>query len=94
MCCEIASGWCEYFKITFHLYLNGYNEHMNYLIQKTKDFDRWHRSLRDLRAKVAVARRIDRAANGNLGDTKSVGEGVSELRIDIGSGYRVYYTMR
>ena len=81
-------------KILSILYLIGYNEYMNYLIQKTKDFDRWHHSLRDLRAKVAVARRIDRAANGNLGDNKSVGEGVSELRIDVGAGYRVYYTMR
>ena len=40
---------------------------MNCFIQKTKDFDRWHHSLRDLRAKVAVACRIDRAANGSLG---------------------------
>lgn len=67
---------------------------MNYLIQKTKNFDRWHRSLRDLRAKVAVARRIERAAHGNLGDHKSVSEGVSELRISAGAGYRVYYTLR
>lgn len=67
---------------------------MNYLIQKTKYFDRWQHSLKDLRAKVAVMRRIDRAAHGNLGDNKSVGEGVSELRIDVGAGYRVYYTMR
>lgn len=57
-------------------------------------FAKWHQSLRDVRAKVAIARRIDRAKMGNLGDVKSIGEGVSELRVDIGAGYRVYFTMR
>jgi putative addiction module killer protein len=47
-----------------------------------------------LRAKVAIARRIDRAATGNLGDAKSVGDGVSEMRLDVGAGYRVYFTIR
>ncbi|WP_197457766.1 type II toxin-antitoxin system RelE/ParE family toxin [Ferrovum sp. PN-J185] len=47
-----------------------------------------------MRAKVAIARRIERAENGNLGDVKSVGDGVSEMRIDVGAGYRVYYIMR
>jgi putative addiction module killer protein len=67
---------------------------MNYLIQQTAAFRAWHSSIRDLRAKIAIARRIDRAAVGNLGDTKSVGDGVSELRVDVGAGYRVYFTMR
>lgn len=67
---------------------------MSYLIQQTHIFSKWHQSLRDVRAKVAIARRIDRAKAGNLGDVKSVGEGVSELRIDVGAGYRVYFTMR
>lgn len=67
---------------------------MDYIIKKTKVFDRWQHSLRDLRAKVAVMRRIERAAHGNLGDNKSVGDGASELRIDVGPGYRVYYTLR
>ena len=51
-------------------------------------------TLHDLRAKIAIALRIDRAKAGNLGDAKSVGEGVSELRVDAGAGYRVYFTMR
>lgn len=67
---------------------------MNYLIQQTTIFVTWHASIRDLRAKVAIARRIDRASAGNLGDIKPVGDGVSEMRVDVGAGYRVYFTMR
>ena len=50
--------------------------------------------MRHLRAKVAIARRIERVKLGNLGDVKSVGEGISELRVTVGAGYRVYFTMR
>ncbi|WP_332769650.1 type II toxin-antitoxin system RelE/ParE family toxin [Pseudomonas koreensis] len=67
---------------------------MTYLIQQTVTFLAWHRSIQDLRARVAIARRIDRASTGNLGDAKSVGNGVSEMRLDIGAGYRVYFTIR
>lgn len=67
---------------------------MNYLIQQTTIFVTWHASIRDLRAKIAIARRIDRASAGNLGDVKPVGDGVSEMRLDVGAGYRVYFTMR
>ncbi|MDN3224022.1 MULTISPECIES: type II toxin-antitoxin system RelE/ParE family toxin [Pseudomonas] len=67
---------------------------MNYLIQQTHTFSAWHVSVRDLRAKFAIARRIDRASAGNLGDIKSLGDGVSEMRVDIGAGYRIYFTMR
>ncbi|VVN31094.1 hypothetical protein PS662_04885 [Pseudomonas fluorescens] len=67
---------------------------MNYLIQQTTIFVTWHASIRDLRAKIAIARRIDRASAGNLGDVKPVGDGVSEMRVDVGAGYRVYFTMR
>ena len=67
---------------------------MFYIIQQTESFEAWHNSIKDLRAKVAIARRIERAENGNLGDVKPVGAGVSEMRIDMGAGYRVYYTMR
>lgn len=47
--------------------------------------------LRDARAKVAILRRVDRAALGNFGDHKTCRDGVSEMRIDHGPGYRVYY---
>ena len=46
------------------------------------------------RAKVAIARRITRAENGNFGDIKPVDKCVSEMRIDVGAGYRVYFTLR
>lgn len=67
---------------------------MNYAIEQTRTFAKWHASMRDMRARIAIARRIDRAAAGNLGDVKSVGAGVSEFRVDVGPGYRVYFTMR
>lgn len=67
---------------------------MTYIIQQTKSFAQWHVALRDMRAKIAIARRIERASAGNLGDVKPVGEGVSEMRIDVGAGYRVYFITR
>jgi putative addiction module killer protein len=54
-------------------------------------FDRWLRKLKDRRAAARVLVRIDRLAAGNPGDVKPVGGGISELRIDYGPGYRVYY---
>jgi putative addiction module killer protein len=60
-------------------------------IEKTDIFLDWLRSLRDLRAMARIQIRIDRLALGNAGDVNSVGEGVSELRVDYGPGYRVYY---
>jgi putative addiction module killer protein len=53
----------------------------------------WFDALRDRVAKARIAQRIDRVALGNLGDWKSVGNGVCELRVDHGAGYRIYYGM-
>ncbi|MGJ4904352.1 type II toxin-antitoxin system RelE/ParE family toxin [Bradyrhizobium sp. HKCCYLS2058] len=63
-------------------------------IRQTAEFNAWLLGLRDLKAKARIAARIERAANGNLGDSKPVGEGVSEMRIDYGPGYRIYYLQR
>ena len=60
-------------------------------IRKTKNFAKWLDGLRDIRARSRILARIERLATGNPGDVKPVGEGVSELRIDYGPGYRVYY---
>ncbi len=60
-------------------------------IRKTKVFVKWLDSLRDLQARTRVLVRIERLVAGNPGDVKPVGEGVSELRINYGPGYRVYY---
>lgn len=58
---------------------------------KTETFARWLDGLRDVRARARVQVRIERLAAGNAGDVEPVGEGVSELRIDYGPGYRVYF---
>jgi len=60
-------------------------------LRKTETFARWLDGLHDLRARARVQARIERLAAGNPGDVKPVGEGISELRIDYGPGYRVYY---
>ena len=67
---------------------------MNYAVTKSATFLRWLSGLRDKRAQARIAIRIDRVQEGNFGDHKAVGGGVSELRIDVGQGYRVYYTIR
>jgi putative addiction module killer protein len=63
-------------------------------IRKTDLFAKWLDDLRDIQAKARVMVRIERLASGNAGDVKPVGEGISEMRIDYGPGYRVYYTKR
>lgn len=63
-------------------------------IRKTLNFAKWLDGLRDLRARARVQARVERLAAGHAGDVKSVGAGVSELRIDYGPGYRVYFTKR
>ncbi|MFN3818887.1 type II toxin-antitoxin system RelE/ParE family toxin [Blastomonas sp.] len=61
-------------------------------VRRTAQFIDWLVNLRDVAARARIAKRIDRVATGNFGDTKSVGDGVSELRFTFGPGYRVYYT--
>jgi len=63
-------------------------------IRKTALFAKWLDGLRDIRARARVQARIERLAAGHAGDVKPVGEGVSELRIDYGPGYRVYFKKR
>lgn len=63
-------------------------------IRKTDTYVQWLDSLRDIKTRARVLARVERLIAGNPGDVKPVGEGVSEMRIDYGPGYRVYYTMR
>jgi putative addiction module killer protein len=67
---------------------------MKYTVMQTEEFREWHKNVKDRVARIAIARRLERAENGNFGDTKSVGDGVSEMRVDVGAGYRLYYTIR
>ena len=60
-------------------------------VEQTEVFGKWLRKLRDATAKAKIFVRIDRLALGNPGDVRPVGDGVSEMRIDHGPGYRVYY---
>lgn len=67
---------------------------VEYLIQQTEDFADWRAGIKDRVAATAILRRMDRAQAGNLGDVKPVGGGVSEMRVDVGAGYRLYFTIR
>ena len=63
-------------------------------VRQTEVFSKWLRGLRDRLARVRIQARIDRMQDGNAGDVRPVGEGVSEMRIHFGPGYRVYFTRR
>jgi putative addiction module killer protein len=65
-----------------------------FAIRKTETYVRWLDGLRDIHARARVQVRVERLAAGNPGDVRPVGKGVSEMRIDYGPGYRVYYTQR
>lgn len=60
-------------------------------IRKTEIFAEWIDDLQDIRGRARIQARIERLAMGNPGDVRPVGGGVSEMRIDLGPGYRVYY---
>lgn len=73
----------------------GYNPSLvEYTVVQSGTFRRWLKNLRDRRARARIVVRIERVAEGNFGDHRSVGGGVGELRIDVGAGYRIYYTIR
>jgi len=63
-------------------------------VKRTDEFIRWLKNLRDIRARAKIVQRIDRLALGNPGDAAPVGQGVSELRVHYGAGYRVYFVQR
>jgi putative addiction module killer protein len=63
-------------------------------IRQTETYYNWFESLRDRQARACINARIRRLSLGNVGDVKPIGEGVSELRIDFGPGYRVYFVQR
>ena len=64
------------------------------LIKTTSEYDRWETAVRDRKAVARIRIRLDRLAMGNPGDHRNLKAGVSELRIDYGPGYRVYFTER
>ena len=63
-------------------------------IEITDEFDKWLKQLRDSQARVRIFDRIRRLRDGNRGDVKPVGKGVTEMRINYGPGYRLYYAQR
>jgi putative addiction module killer protein len=67
---------------------------MEWEIRQSPEFNAWLRGLKDKLARAVILRRLDRIAMGNFGDVKSIGDGVSEFRIDHGPGYRVYFVRR
>ena len=67
---------------------------IKYITEKTDVFEDWLKNLRDKEACTRISRRLKRIEKGNFGDHKSLGGGISELKIHYGPGYRVYYTER
>ena len=67
---------------------------MKYELVATSVFNKWHKELKNRQAAKAIAVRLERARTGNLGDYRSVGQNVSEMRIFVGKGYRLYFTIK
>ena len=81
-----------YKKIAYR-YLVGYNLYMNTFL-RSDEFDAWLSALKDRIGRARIIHRIRSAEQGNFGDCERVGEGVSEMRIHVGPGYRAYFTRR
>ena len=65
-----------------------------YVLRQTEEFQEWLQLLRDPKARARIVARLRHVEMGNLGDWKSLGDGVSELRVNYGPGYRLYFTRR
>jgi putative addiction module killer protein len=79
-------------RVSYRLHSVSYGIHcIMFEVKRTDTFDGWLKGLKDSKGRTKIQARIDRLANGNPGDVGPIGEGLSELRIDFGPGYRVYY---
>ncbi|WP_092077567.1 type II toxin-antitoxin system RelE/ParE family toxin [Desulfuromonas thiophila] len=67
---------------------------MNYLLRSTRQFDKWFSGIKDRQCRARIAQRIDAMTVGSFGDHKQIGDGLFELRLFFGPGFRVYYTVR
>ncbi len=67
---------------------------MMYIVQQTEEFHGWLDGLRDFRAQARITTRLRQAEAGNLGDWKPIEGALAEMRVDVGAGYRLYFTRR
>jgi putative addiction module killer protein len=67
---------------------------MEYGLRSTVQFDKWFSGLKDAAVKIKILARLDRLENGNFGDCKPIGQGLFELRLFFGPGWRIYYTVK
>jgi putative addiction module killer protein len=65
-----------------------------YHVKRTEEFKEWLRNLKDMNAFAQITKRLTRVVDGNLGDYKSVGDKIFEMRVNIGPGYRIYFTKK
>ena len=72
----------------------GYNVFMKYEVKQSSVFRSWLEKLKDRQAIRVIALRLTRAVNGHLGDVKSLGGNLREMRIFVGKGYRLYFTIK